>query len=257
MTNFTARIACYLLAGGITLLLQACAVKPPLTADWILVNSSEKNGAEPVPKQYALTRNANGDTLKIYAGNRGEAWLSFQPADKLAFTKIEERGLEYRIDDARPNQFFGNKFPNTVGLPSLLLSRHYPSESSTEVSLGTSSVSNGRTQALRQIIGGTTITLRYMTQDRNLASAKFSLVAAAEPIYTALGLMEAMQSGAVANRERYISLQDAASMQCRQSAVRQNWSDCMRDFNYCRTQNPVSADALSKCIELNSKRQSP
>lgn len=256
MPHFTARIARYLFTIGITVLLHACAVRPSSTSDWILIDGFADKRVEPGLRQYAFTRNINGDTLKIYAGNRGEAWLSFQPADKLAFSKIEQRALEYSIDDARPKKFLGNEFPNAHGLLGMFLPRHYPAGNSTEISLGTSSVSNGRTPALKQIVGGTTITLRYTTKDGDKVSAKFSLLAAAEPIYTALGLVEAMKSGAVENRERYMLLQDAASMQCQRSAVKQNWSDCMRGFNDCRTQNPVSAEALSQCIELNSKRES-
>lgn len=219
---------------------------------WTLINPAPNLESEPLTRKFALLQNTNGDTLKIYLNNRNEAWLRFDAMQIARFSNTTTIAIEYTVDEKTRRRFIPSTVTSESMISSFFAPKSYSVGSSIEVSLDFSSAEAGLSSALKQIIEGKSIQIKYGNRQGVLTST-FALTGDLNPLYEALNLSEGVSSGRLLYQETYKTLRLAAHTQCQASAIQQDYSDCIKPFEQCKSQNFSLLAEMEKCFKLHLK----
>lgn len=203
------------------------------------------------PARSAANVNSEGDRLFLYLGNRNESWLRFIPrAD--APVDIGPAVLGVKIDSKQyslPRE--GTTFKGGA-VPSFLFAPYYLVPGGLEWSLGSSNLTTGRGENLKALAQGRDMVLTYLSTGKQ-RTVRFVL-GNEELVYGALGLREAVASGAMQNVEDYRLFTSHVTTTCQIGAVKVNYTECMKPYEACKAAHPVDSRQLTACVKATGFR---
>lgn len=168
------------------------------------------------------------------------------------FSNTTTIAIEYTVDGKTRRRFAPSTLATESIIWPLFAPKSYRAGSSIEVSLDFSSAEVGLSNSLKQIIEGKSIQIKYGNRQEVLTST-FALTGDLSPLYEALNLSEAVFSGRLLYQETYKTLRLAAHTQCQASAIQQDYSDCIKPFGQCKSQNSSLLAEMEKCFKLRLK----
>lgn len=202
------------------------------------------------PVRAAMNTNSEGDRLFLYLGNRNESWLRFIPRTD-APVDAGPAALGVQIDSKkyslrREGTTFGRELLPFLAAP------YYLVPGGLEWSVGTSNLITGRGENLKALAQGRELVLTYLSTGKP-RTVRFVL-GNDELVYDALGLREAVASGAMQNVEDYRLFTSNVSTTCQIGAVKVNYTECMKPYEACKAAHPVDSRQLTACVKATGFR---
>ncbi len=203
------------------------------------------------PVRAAVNVNPEGDRLFLYLGNRNESWLRFIPRTD-APVDVGPAALGVQIDGKKYSLLREGTTFGRESLLSFMVAPYYLVPDGLEWSFGASTLVTGRGENLKALAQGRDLVLTYWSAGKP-RTARFVLGNEAL-VYEALGLREAVASGAMQNVEDYRVFTSHVSTTCQIGAVKVNYTECMKPYEACKAAHPVDARQITACVKATGFR---